>query len=75
MALQVHTTYDPVRGRWHNKIAGTGAVFGAADQKTDAVAAGRAEALALGAELLVHNEDGTIARRERPGMHPASGTT
>jgi hypothetical protein len=70
--LQVHTTFDPVYGRWHNRIGGTAALFGASKLKEDAVAAGRGKALALGAELLVHNEDGTVALRESPGARRAT---
>lgn len=60
---RVVTFRDPVSGRWISRIAGGTARFGAADLKSDAIAVGRAHAIRLGAEHVVENEDGSIARR------------
>ncbi len=60
---RIVTFRDPVSGRWISRIAGGAARFGAADLKSDAIAAGREHAIELGAEHVVENEDGSVARR------------
>ncbi len=67
--VQIHTVLDPVSGRWRNRLGAGRVWFAAADSKAGAVAAGRRKAAMLGAEHLVHNEDGTVSHQESFAHH------
>jgi hypothetical protein len=57
-------------GSWHNKIEGTDEVFGDADTKREAEAAGRERAMADKVEHIIRNEDGKISERNSYGNDP-----
>ncbi|WP_298460829.1 DUF2188 domain-containing protein [uncultured Cellulomonas sp.] len=71
--MQIHTVFDPVYGRWQNHVGTDRAGFGGSEDKEQAVAAGRAEAAAVRCDLVVHNEDGTVAHRESYAAGPPTG--
>jgi hypothetical protein len=58
-------------GMWHNRIEGTGEIFGGnCARKQDAVAVGRAEARLRKVEHIIQNLDGTIHERSTYGHDP-----
>ena len=64
----VHTV--PASGCWRNRVEAAELLPGVYEVKTDAVAAGRSEAKRRGTEHVVHNTDGSIARRNSYGRDP-----
>jgi len=65
----VHTV--PTSGRWRNRVEAAELLPGVYEVKADAVEAGRSEAKSRGTEHVVHNTDGSIARRNSYGRDPA----
>jgi Uncharacterized protein conserved in bacteria (DUF2188) len=65
----VHTV--PTSGRWRNRVEAAELLPGVYEIKTEAVKAGRSEAKRRGTEHIVHNTDGSIARRNSYGRDAA----
>lgn len=64
---EVHTV--PTDGGWANELPG-GEVLSSHENKDDAVAAGREQAIERQAEHVIHNADGTIAEKNSYGNDP-----
>ena len=65
----VHTV--PTSGRWRNRVEASELLPGVYERKADAIEAGRSEARRRGTEHVIHNTDGSIARRNSYGRDPA----
>ena len=68
----VHTV--PTSGRWRNRVEGSELLPGVYETKTDAIQVGRREAKRRQTEHVIHNTDGSIARRNSYGSDPAHRT-
>jgi len=68
MASAIHTV--PAGDGWANKRAGSDEVLSSHETKAEAVAAGRAQAMAESAEHVIHEGDGTIGERNSYGSDP-----
>ena len=65
----IHTVF--ASGAWVNKRENDDTVISRHETKDEAVAAGRAEAMRVKTEHIIHNQDGTIGERSSYGNDPA----
>jgi Uncharacterized protein conserved in bacteria (DUF2188) len=65
----IHTTY--ASGAWQNKREGDDTVISRHETKAEAVAAGRAEAMRVKTEHIIHDQEGVIRERHSYGNDPA----
>ena len=66
----VEVFYNHGDGKWRVEIEGQDILPGDYPRKSDAVDAGRDEAQNRGVELLIKNQDGTIAGKDSHGHDP-----
>ena len=66
---QVHVTPSP-RGGWNVKLNNAERASSHHDTKAEAEKAGRAKSRQIDAELVIHNKDGRIARKDSHGNDP-----
>ena len=66
----IHTVYK--RETWLNEVEGGDEIVGTFATKDEAVAAGRARAMADKTEHAIHNQDGSISERNSYGGDPPS---
>lgn len=71
MARRPHVAVEPRSdGRWAVQTDGTARADSLHDRKADALTRGRELAMNKGAEFVVKNEDGRIARKDSFGNDP-----
>jgi hypothetical protein len=65
----IHTVY--ASGGWENKRENDDTVISRHETKAEAVAAGRAEAMRVKTEHIIHDQEGVIRERHSYGNDPA----
>jgi Uncharacterized protein conserved in bacteria (DUF2188) len=71
----VHVVHDDDSGKWRVEVEGQTRASGTSDTKQPAVDLGRRVAERNHSDLLIHNKDGQIGRRDSHGRdpHPPKG--